>query len=63
MVIWGVNPAGVILDAQSYSHEDKLTHAAAQVLEGDGYQAALVNFHYIANTVWTTRQVVKEITK
>jgi nicotinamidase-related amidase len=30
--------------------------AAAQVEDGDGYAAALVNFRYIANTVWTTKQ-------
>ncbi|TDJ44051.1 MAG: cysteine hydrolase [Gammaproteobacteria bacterium] len=30
--------------------------AAAQVEEGDGYEAALVNFRFIANTVWTTRE-------
>ena len=30
--------------------------AAAQVEEGDGYAAALVNFRFIANTVWTTTQ-------
>ena len=30
--------------------------AAAQVEEGDGYAAALVNFRFIANTVWTTQQ-------
>ena len=30
--------------------------AAAQVEEGDGYAAALVNFRFIANTVWTTNQ-------
>jgi nicotinamidase-related amidase len=30
--------------------------AAAQVEEGDGYAAALVNFRYIASTVWTTKQ-------
>lgn len=35
--------------------------AAAQVAEGDGYQAALVNFRFIANTVWTTEQAVKKI--
>ncbi len=35
--------------------------AAAQVAEGDGYQAALVNFRYIASTVWTTRQAVQNI--
>ena len=35
--------------------------AAAQVAEGDGYEAALVNFRFIANTVWTTEQAVKEI--
>jgi len=29
--------------------------AAAQVEEGDGYEAALVNFRFIANTVWTTK--------
>jgi nicotinamidase-related amidase len=30
--------------------------AAAQVEEGDGYEAALVNFRFIANTVWTTEE-------
>jgi nicotinamidase-related amidase len=37
--------------------------AAAQVAEGDGYEAAMVNFRFIANTVWTTEQAVKEISK
>jgi nicotinamidase-related amidase len=32
--------------------------AAAQVEEGDGYAAALVNFRFIANTVWTTERAV-----
>lgn len=35
--------------------------AAAQVEEGDGYAAALVNFRYMANTVWTTEEAVKAI--
>lgn len=35
--------------------------AAAQVAEGDGYQSALVNFRFIANTVWTTKQAVAAI--
>ncbi len=35
--------------------------AAAQVSEGDGYAAALINYRFIANTVWTTEQAVKEI--
>ena len=35
--------------------------AAAQVEEGDGYEAALVNFRFIANTVWTTREAVNAI--
>ncbi len=35
--------------------------AAAQVEEGDGYAAALVNFRFIANTVWTTREAVNAI--
>ena len=30
--------------------------AAAKVPEGDGYQAALVNYRFIANTVWTTEE-------
>lgn len=35
--------------------------AAAQVEEGDGYAAAMVNFRFIANTVWTTKQAVNLI--
>ena len=30
--------------------------AAAQVPDGDGYAAALVNFRFIANAVWTTEE-------
>lgn len=30
--------------------------AAAQVEEGDGYEAATINFRFIANTVWTTKE-------
>jgi nicotinamidase-related amidase len=33
--------------------------AAAQVPEGDGYLAALINFRFIANAVWSTDEVVK----
>jgi len=35
--------------------------AAAQVPEGDGYQAALVNFRYIANANWDTKLAVEKI--
>lgn len=35
--------------------------AAAQIEEGDGYAAALVNFRFIANTVWTTDEARKAI--
>ena len=35
--------------------------AAAQVEEGDGYEAALINFRYIANTVWTTKEATQRI--
>ncbi len=35
--------------------------AAAKVPEGDGYQAALVNFRFIANTVKTTAEVKQAI--
>ncbi len=35
--------------------------AAAIVEEGNGYEAALVNFRYIANTVWTTEEAVRNI--
>ena len=35
--------------------------AAAQVTDGDGYAAALVNFRFIANAVWTTDEVKKLI--
>ncbi len=35
--------------------------AAAILPEGDGYLAALTNFRYIANAVWTTEEVVQLI--
>jgi nicotinamidase-related amidase len=35
--------------------------AAARVPEGDGYEAALVNFRYMANAVWTTSEVVETV--
>lgn len=35
--------------------------AAAIVEEGNGYEAALVNFRFIANTVWTTKQAIQKI--
>lgn len=37
--------------------------AGAQVPEGDGYLAALINFRYIANAVWTTDEAVKRMSK
>jgi nicotinamidase-related amidase len=35
--------------------------AAAKLPEGDGYQAAMVNFRYMANTVWTTAEAIAAI--
>jgi len=35
--------------------------AAAKVPEGDGYLAALINFRFIANGVWTTDETVKRL--
>ena len=35
--------------------------AAAKVDEGDGYQAAMINFRFMANTVWTTEEAVERI--
>ena len=35
--------------------------AAAQVEEGDGFAAAMTNYRFIANTVWTTKQAVNAI--
>lgn len=37
--------------------------AAAQVPDGDGYQAALTNFRYLASAVWTTAEARDLITK
>jgi nicotinamidase-related amidase len=36
--------------------------AAAKVPEGDGYLAAIINFRYIANGVWTTDEAVQRMT-
>jgi nicotinamidase-related amidase len=35
--------------------------AAAKLPEGDGYTAAMINFRYLANTVWTTSEAEKAI--
>jgi len=35
--------------------------AAAIIPEGDGYQAALTNFRFLANVVWDTKTAVKKI--
>ena len=35
--------------------------AAAVAEEGNGYEAALVNFRFLANTVWTTEEAVELI--
>ena len=35
--------------------------AAAQIPEGDGYLAAIINFRFIANGLWTTDDAVKRI--
>ena len=35
--------------------------AAAQIPEGDGYLAALINFRFMANAVWTTDEAVARI--
>ncbi len=37
--------------------------AAAQIPEGDGYLAALVNFRFMANAVWTTDEAVARLNK
>ncbi|WP_170575837.1 cysteine hydrolase [Ruegeria atlantica] len=35
--------------------------AAAKLPEGDGYLAALINFRYVANGLWTTDEAVEKI--
>ncbi|MDO8370089.1 MAG: isochorismatase family protein [Candidatus Nitrotoga sp.] len=37
--------------------------AAAELPEGNGYEAALVNFRYLANANWSTAQAVEKIGK
>ncbi len=36
--------------------------AAAKVPDGDGYAAAITNFRFIANAVWTTEEAVEHMT-
>ncbi|ETW94898.1 MAG: isochorismatase [Candidatus Entotheonella factor] len=35
--------------------------AAAQIPDGDGYLAALINFRFTANAVWSTDEVVEQL--
>ena len=37
--------------------------AAAIVPEGDGYQSAVINYRFLANTVWTTDEAEKAISR
>ncbi len=37
--------------------------AGAMLPEGDGYLAAIINFRYVANGLWTTDEAVKRIQK
>ena len=37
--------------------------AAAQIPEGDGYLAALINFRFMANAVWTTDDAIDRLTR
>ena len=37
--------------------------AGAIVEEGNGYEAALVNFRFLASAVWTTDEAVQAITE
>jgi len=37
--------------------------AAAQIPEGDGYMAALINFRFMANALWTTDEAVNRLSK
>ena len=37
--------------------------AAAKIPDGDGYMAALINFRFIANAVWTTDEAVARMKK
>jgi len=37
--------------------------AAAKIPEGDGYAAAIVNFRYMANALWTADEVIAQINK
>lgn len=37
--------------------------AAAKLPEGDGYQAALTNFRFLANAVWATDEAVSKLTE
>ena len=37
--------------------------AAPKVPEGDGYLAALINFRFIANALWTTEETLSRLTR
>lgn len=40
---------------------DKEVTAAAKFPAGDGYRAALVNFRFMGNAVWSTEEAVQDI--
>lgn len=77
MTLFQVHGLGTIVDSASCileraliiaaadtksSARDALT-AAAEIPEGDGYQAALTNFRYLANAAWTMAEAKAFITR
>jgi hypothetical protein len=57
-----LSPSGRI-DAGPFEVTGIAGHSAAQIPEGDGYLAALVNFQFMANAVWTTEEAVHRLSK
>ena len=62
MAVSRSDTAVVITDPQiDFLSPDGVTWAAAKLPEGDGYLAALTNFRFIANGLWTTDEAVRRI--
>ncbi|MGI9351389.1 MAG: hypothetical protein ACR2O3_07485 [Rhizobiaceae bacterium] len=44
-----------------YARETNSQRLSTKVPEGDGYLAALTNFRFVANAVWSTEETIQNI--
>lgn len=56
-----VAAAAILPGLADAGEKDRYATAAARIPECDGYLAAIINFRYMANAMWTTEIAVENL--